>query len=624
MRARLPLLGLALLVSCNAQFGERSDNAVPNDWTPGSTDASAPPGFDVGPEQDFDTSPPPPPTAKPNKHAPEFGETTSAPVPPPAISGGTLAFSRDGLLAIASDPDRDLIHVADLTKLERVSLALNANDEPGRVVVDNGNLAHVVLRRGGAVVTIDLASRTQVSRRAVCPAPRGIAFDDSKGLLHVACAGGELVTLPALGPATRTVRLERDLRDVIVRGSKLFVSTFRSARLLEIGADGAVVNRRGLDRSFSFKQEVQAHVAWRTVPDPLGGVLMMHQRSVLTPISTGSGGYGAGGPCDSGIVQSTVTPYDDANTPPQPRFAIPHSVLPVDLAVSADGKLLAVVAAGNAKNKLLPKVQIYARDAVLMPPEACSPPTELVTVEGEPIAAAFQPKTGMLVVQSREPSMLMIGAVKLPLSALSRADTGHAVFHANSGVGVACASCHPEGGDDGHVWNFTGIGPRRTQTFRGGLLGTEPLHWDGDMKDMPTLVDKVFVGRMSGLPLDAAKVAALANWMNAVPNIPSVPADAAAAARGEALFKDSTVACSSCHFGKALTNNASVNVGTGKAFQVPSLRGIAWRAPFMHDGCAPTLADRFALACGGADNHGKTSHLSAAQLKDLIAYLETL
>ena len=72
------------------------------------------------------------------------------------------------------------------------------------------------------------------------------------------------------------------------------------------------------------------------------------------------------------------------------------------------------------------------------------------------------------------------------------------MFHVDAGGGVACASCHPEGGEDGRVWNFTCLGPRRSQSLRGGLSGTEPFHWDGDMPDFSTLVQTVFVGRMSG------------------------------------------------------------------------------------------------------------------------------
>ena len=102
------------------------------------------------------------------------------------------------------------------------------------------------------------------------------------------------------------------------------------------------------------------------------------------------------------------------------------------------------------------------------------------------------------------------------------------------------------------------------------------------------------------------------------------PADLDAAARGEILFNDEAVGCASCHGGAMLTNSKSVDVGTGKEFQVPSLVGIASRAPFMHDGCAPTLQARFGGPCGGGDAHGRTSQLSPGQIDDLVAYIETL
>jgi cytochrome c peroxidase len=95
--------------------------------------------------------------------------------------------------------------------------------------------------------------------------------------------------------------------------------------------------------------------------------------------------------------------------------------------------------------------------------------------------------------------------------------------------------------------------------------------------------------------------------------------------RGQALFEDARVGCSTCHAGALFTNDATVAVGTGQALQVPSLRGLAFRAPFMHDGCAATLRDRFGLtACGGGDQHGVTSSLATAQVDDLTAYLESL
>ena len=96
-----------------------------------------------------------------------------------------------------------------------------------------------------------------------------------------------------------------------------------------------------------------------------------------------------------------------------------------------------------------------------------------------------------------------------------------------------------------------------------------------------------------------------------------------AAGRGEALFHSDAVGCSGCHSGPSLTDGGRRDVGTGGTFKVPSLVGIGFRAPYLHNGCAPTLADRFG-PCGGGDSHGQTSHLGPAEIADLVAYLETL
>ena len=189
---------------------------------------------------------------------------------------------------------------------------------------------------------------------------------------------------------------------------------------------------------------------------------------------------------------------------------------------------------------------------------------------------------------------------------------------------VACASCHPEGREDGRVWNFEQIGVRRPQTVAGGVLATAPLHWAGDFGSIDGLMHDVFVQRMGGVVPNQHQLDELAGWMQSIPHLPARVAKSDAVSRGEALYHDATVGCATCHNGDKLTNDQTMDVGTGKPFQVPSLVGIADRAPFMHDGCAPTLAARFEPTCGGGDLHGVTSHLSAEAISDLVAYLETL
>jgi cytochrome c peroxidase len=232
--------------------------------------------------------------------------------------------------------------------------------------------------------------------------------------------------------------------------------------------------------------------------------------------------------------------------------------------------------------------------------------------------------------QMREPAQLVIVTGKgantaIPLATMSRADTGWAVFHSNSGAFLACASCHPEGHEDGRVWQFADVGPRRTQTLRGHIGGTEPFHWNGDLANFDALLGEVYLKRMAGPMLPPDQKSALLGWVNSIPTVPhSPPADPAAVMRGQAIFEDTkNVGCNTCHSGPQLSNNSTVDVGTGGSFQVPRLLGVGWRAPYLHDGCAPSLADRFG-PCGGGDQHGITSQLTAAQKADLIAYLSTL
>jgi cytochrome c peroxidase len=74
-----------------------------------------------------------------------------------------------------------------------------------------------------------------------------------------------------------------------------------------------------------------------------------------------------------------------------------------------------------------------------------------------------------------------------------------------------------------------------------------------------------------------------------------------------------------------MTNNATLDVGTGGHFQVPSLIGVSYRTPLMHDGACPTLRARLTDAtCSGGEHHGHTAELSPAQINDMIAFLNTL
>jgi hypothetical protein len=637
---------------------------------------------------------------------PTFDTPIKASVPPPPISGGTLIVTKDGTHAVLSDPDRDAIYVVDLAaRSVAYTIALNVGDEPGRLVEDGAGLVHVALRAGGALVTVNPSSGTITTRRSVCPAPRGVAWDSSTDLVWVACATGELVALPSAGgAATRSLVVERDLRDVIVSNGSLSVTNFRSAEVLRLASDGTVSRRDQLPSPVST---FTPHVAWRVIGTPSGAVVAVHQASTTQSLSTTvQGGYGGagGGGCmggallaasssggglplplppiegedgglatgefDSGeFVDSGVAPDDagPAQAPsnclagglgvgatgsfgdglalpaPGPLACGPESgavldvltvltadgtitvntqfsgVLPVDVAVSADGSLVAAVAPGNAFTPLLSTLFEFSQ---------CGTPVQLgqSLSQQQPIAVAFDPANDV-IVQTREPAQLLIIdstgiPVPIALSQKTREDTGYDVFHTQAGAMIACASCHPEGRDDGHVWLLDG-NRRRTPSLRGTIAGTAPYHWPGDEPNLEVLVNDVYTVRMSGTTLDLGQMDALTSWVQSIPPPPAPTwVNQSSAQSGKALFERSDVGCSTCHSGAKFTNNLTVDVGTGGMFQVPPLIGVGWRTPLLHDGCAATISDRFGV-CSTAQ-HGAIVSLSAGDISDLTAYLETL
>ena len=599
---------------------------------------------------------------------PNFDTSVSAADPPPAISGGTLAILPDGVTAVAADPDRDTIAVANLTTSTlTASIALQPHDEPGRLVADAAGHVHVILRRGGALVTIDPVAGTILARRAACPIPRGVAYDPATDLVHVACMGGELVSFPAAGgAATRTVQLPRDLRDVVVDGDTLLVSQFRSAQVLVVDSNGNLTSTITLpvyaDPSARLGDAFTPSAAWRMRAQPGGGAVLLHQRGTTGTVMVGGGkgvpgvggasgtssGYGSSDPC-AGLVHPALTPITPGMSPPITP-PIPGMVLPVDFAISSDGGKVAVVAAANAHNLVVQSLFVSSYSDVtdhshftccpdgvhgpfpagpMINPTNCpippAPPSTCPQPRGEAEAVGFD-GTNRIIVQTREPATIQIPevGVVIPLSDVSRADVGHEIFHANTGNGIACASCHIEGQEDGRTWNFDTEGPRRTMTVAGGISGRAPYHWDGDLASFSDLVTTVYNQRMGGPGLVMFQVTATQSWMNAIPSLPGPVSDPDAVARGQAVFTDSTHGCALCHNGAQLTDDrANVDVGTGGAFKVPSLIGLAYTAPYLHDGCAATLADRFG-PCGGGDLHGVTSTLTQAQLADLVAYLDSL
>jgi len=258
-----------------------------------------------------------------------------------------------------------------------------------------------------------------------------------------------------------------------------------------------------------------------------------------------------------------------------------------------------------------------------------------------------------------------------------------------SGSGmIACATCHDpaRGWEDGQILGAGDHGARlarHTPTIL-NIAWSEPLFWDGraatleeqakgplsaplEMNMPPDRLvatvralggyRKAFAAEFPGEPITLETiVTAIAAFERTVVS-GTAPFDrwasgdaralSASAKRGFALFASTRTNCASCHSGWRFTDDGFHDIGLpdadiGRAaimpdipvlehaFKTPTLRNIAERAPYMHDGSLPTLE-----AVLDHYSHGFVSRrslspeitplkLTPQEKTDLLAFLRSL
>jgi cytochrome c peroxidase len=257
-----------------------------------------------------------------------------------------------------------------------------------------------------------------------------------------------------------------------------------------------------------------------------------------------------------------------------------------------------------------------------------------------------------------------------------------------SGSGMmSCATCHDpkHGWQDGRALS-TGDGGRVLSRHTPTLLNVawaEPLFWDGrtdtleeqakgplaNPQEMNIGLDKVvaivgsdasyraaFATAYPGGPIDINAISrAIATFertlvSGSAPFDRRVAGDLGAispnAARGFVLF-NTKARCAVCHSGWRLTDDGfkdiglpGTDLGRGKivpilpilrfSFKTPTLRNIAARGPYMHDGSLPTLAavidhyNKPPLRRASMAPEIGNLHLSGSEKSDIVAFLESL
>lgn len=217
---------------------------------------------------------------------------------------------------------------------------------------------------------------------------------------------------------------------------------------------------------------------------------------------------------------------------------------------------------------------------------------------------------------------------------------------------MSCASCHLDGDHDGRTWDFTsrGEGLRNTKALW-AMAGQGPLHWSANFDEVQDFERDIresmggagflseddhletldpwgpaAAGRSEDLDALAAYVASLAD------RVPVSPFSTTA--EGQAAWDAG--ACGDCHLGERLTDSQGdpwlYDVGTltdasgqrlGETLtgiDTPSLLGVFYTAPYLHDGSAETLHERFEVDGDGL--HG--APLTPQEIDALVEHLRSL
>ncbi len=193
--------------------------------------------------------------------------------------------------------------------------------------------------------------------------------------------------------------------------------------------------------------------------------------------------------------------------------------------------------------------------------------------------------------------------------------------------GRACASCHPDGRQDGLVWS-TPDGPRQAPMLAGRIRGTAPYGWAGEH---PTLTDHIAVTlqRLGGKGLSKPSLTALVAYVESLEGpIQTPPVNTSEIERGRGLFVSDEVGCARCHrearsFSDGDTHDVASFAAADRSRKIdtPSLRFVGGTGPYFHDGRYATLTDVLERTEGVM---GATAHLSERDRNALLLYLKSL
>jgi mono/diheme cytochrome c family protein len=595
-----------------------------------------------------------------------------------AGAGSTIVLAGvDGrTVAYIADADRRVVRAVDVERREQIG-ATPVAGKPAQLLWSDGRLL-VALADRAAVAVLEPgaspeAAMTERCRVPVAEEPVGLAASADGRTIAVTSRWGRALTLLEADElrTSRVVPLERDPHGVVISedGKTAFVThvsggrftsvTLRDggARLWPIAAtEWAVEHRHSKKYDGHFGEGGNGVERLSKRVDRIGGqgyaIARTKDGRVLAPIALSAPGEGRSGHGYGSVATAVVGGVAgfaaDGSTQVRSFVDLGRGgcLLPRSAAVHDASALLLVTCVGKG---FVAAYDIRADDK-RGPREAWR-----VAAGEEPVGIAVEAGTRRVVVWSQADATITFaelpsGAAAPQTSTLRVAPAapedpalrmGRALFH-DAGDrrvaldGRACASCHPDGRDDGLTWATPG-GPRQTPMLV-GRLDAGPFGWDGKARDLEEHLRRT-LERLGGTGLSKTERAALLGYVASLRSPAGAGHDAQArASKGKEIFASEGTGCASCHLEgggtDALTHDvgSATRVESNRRFDTPSLRFLRQSAPYFHDGRYPTLAALVQDIAetgrpSGRGPHasmGRTDHLNDEERAALTEYLDTL
>ena len=192
---------------------------------------------------------------------------------------------------------------------------------------------------------------------------------------------------------------------------------------------------------------------------------------------------------------------------------------------------------------------------------------------------------------------------------------------------MSCHSCHTDGHSNGLNVDTIGDGgygvPKRVPSLF-GTSQTGPWGWTGRNDRLDEQVHQSTVTTVQGVWPTETEVAEMSAFLRtlSLPRTPPIaPSKQASAKRGQILFEAN---CATCHAKPEYTSAHRYDVGLAdevgqNRFNPPSLRGVQYRAPLLHDGRAKTLEEVFRK-----HRHPRDTNWTDEEVTDILTFLESL